>query len=151
MPRPDKKTPAKSHEEEDYFTDSSEPITGDTSSTSSADSGPVVTGKSNVIHVETEIEYNSIFKANPDRLIIVDFSATWCGPCRSIEPKYNELSVKHSKSVFLHVDIDELDDAPAVQDISTVPTFKLFKKGNKLAQFSGANIAKLEDLISKHE
>lgn len=156
----------------DYFTDSSststdsntstDPTTSTSSSHSShssesqkdkkrkPDSSSDSCEESKVIHITNEDEYNSIFKTTPERLIIVDFSATWCSPCRAIAPKYDELSIRYSKCVFLHVDIDELDDSAAVQDVSNVPTFKLFKKGRKIAQFTGANISKLEDLICKN-
>ena len=105
---------------------------------------------SKVVHIETEEEYNMIFKKLPNKLIIVDFSATWCGPCRSIEPKYNELSKKYPKSIFLHVDIDKLENMPIVQDISNVLTFKLFKNGDVVGKMSGANVTRLEELIKKH-
>ena len=41
--------------------------------------------------------------------IIVDFSATWCGPCRMISPEFEKLSNEYSTIVFLKVDVDEVE------------------------------------------
>jgi len=101
----------------------------------------------NVIHVKTIEEYNATLQAAENKLVVVDFSATWCGPCRMIAPKFAEMSKKYTNVVFVHVDVDELNTLPDVADVSGVPTFKYFKNGSKVLQFSGANAGKIEDNI----
>ena len=44
--------------------------------------------------------------------IVIDFHATWCGPCKVIAPKLEELSRKHSNVLFLKVDVDQLEVFP---------------------------------------
>jgi len=101
----------------------------------------------NVHHVKTVDEYNNLVNNSSSKLVVVDFSATWCGPCRMIAPKFAELSTKYADAVFIHVDVDELNALPDVADVSGVPTFKYFKNGNKITTFSGANAQKIEDTI----
>ena len=154
-----------SDEQEDYFTDSSEPCSNDTSdsieehkskskikplSSKALKQPPAQPGK--VIHINSEDDYNTILRTSSDsQLIIVKFSAKWCGPCKTIAPKYDALSKQFSNCLFLYIDIDELSDASTVQDVSAVPTFKLFKKGTIVARFTGADVQKLESLIEKNK
>jgi len=104
----------------------------------------------NVKHVKTVDEYNTLVQGSGSKLVVVDFSATWCGPCRMIAPKFAELSTKYTDAVFVHVDVDELNTLPDVADVSGVPTFKYFKNGSKVVAFSGANAAKIEDTIKSN-
>lgn len=53
--------------------------------------------------------------------------------------------------MFVHVDVDELEDLPDGGDVRGVPTFKFFKDGKLLDSFSGANKDKLKELIVKHK
>jgi len=101
-----------------------------------------------VHHVHTKEEYNK-FKSTPDKLVVIDYSATWCGPCRAIAPVFEEFSTKYSDVVFVHVDVDELGELEDVADVSGVPTFKFFKGGSLITSFAGANKEKLEQTIQK--
>jgi len=103
-----------------------------------------------VHHVHTKDEYQNL-KNTAGKLVVVDFSAEWCGPCKRIAPTYEKLSQTHSDVVFIHVDIDELEGLPDGADVQGVPTFKFFKDGTFLEQFSGADAAKLESLINKYK
>lgn len=164
----------KEDEQEDYYTDSSERSSNDTSGSDHAHSCENNTPPSQhrkksedshhpdshhpeiqpgkVIRIRSEDEYNTILKTSSDsQLIIVKFSATWCGPCKAIAPKYDALSKHYTKCLFLYIDIDELEHASTVQDVSAVPTFKLFKKGAIVEKFSGADIPKLDRLIEKNK
>lgn len=69
--------------------------------------------------------------------VVVDYSATWCGPCRFIAPKYAAFSVQYTNVIFAHVDIDELNTHPLVKEIQGVPTFQFYKGGSKVSEFSG--------------
>jgi len=102
------------------------------------------------VHHVHSVEELTNLKASKDKLVVVDFSATWCGPCRAIAPFYEELAKKTPNAVFIHVDIDELADAPDVSDVSGVPTFKFYKNNTLITQFSGANQAKLQSTVQAH-
>ena len=75
---------------------------------------------------------------------LVDFFATWCGPCRMLEPVLNEFSLDNN---VLQVDIDQFDEITASFDIMSVPTLIVFKEGKKTNQTVGyRSIDELKDL-----
>jgi thioredoxin 1 len=65
---------------------------------------------------------------------LVDFSATWCGPCRMLEPNLEELSKEYN---VLKVDIDQFMELAESYSIVSVPTLMLFKDGELIKQSSG--------------
>ena len=87
---------------------------------------------------------------NSSNYIFVDFSASWCGPCKRIYPKLEELSKKYPLVTFLYVDIDQNKDLAHMYDISSVPTFLAFQSGNidpKFNAIMGANVTQIEMLL----
>ncbi|XP_054936605.1 thioredoxin domain-containing protein 2 [Physeter macrocephalus] len=93
-------------------------------------------------------DFEVALKEAGERLVAVDFSATWCRPCRSIKPLFQSLSVKHKDVVFLEVDADECEGLAKDCNIVCIPTFQFYKKEEKVGEFSGALKEKLETLIT---
>merc|ERR1712189_168618 len=99
--------------------------------------------------VETEEQFNTAIAG--DILVVVDFFATWWGPCKMIAPKLESMSKEMAgKVVFLKVDVDELEDLAAAQEVKAMPTFSFFKGGKKLESFAGANEQRIRETIEKH-
>jgi len=97
-------------------------------------------------------EFTQILQTeDPMRLIVVDFTAKWCGPCKVISPIFSELSSKFPHCRFLKVDVDDAKEVAAQEGVSSMPTFKFYKQGNSIESFSGANPQKLEQLIKQHQ
>ena len=67
-----------------------------------------------------------------DKLVVIDFYATWCGPCKMISPKLEEMSKTKTNVVFLKVDVDEAEDVAMEYNISAMPTFLFMKNGKKV-------------------
>lgn len=82
--------------------------------------------------------------------IIVDFSATWCAPCRMIGPEFAKLSNEYHNVVFLKVDVDQVESVAASCGISAMPTFQVFKDGKKVDELVGASKDKLLELVQKY-
>ncbi len=78
--------------------------------------------------------------------LIVDFSATWCGPCRMMEPVLKELS---SKIKILKVDIDELEVLTRKLGIMSVPTMIIYKDGKEVKKVVGYHsLEEMESVIA---
>merc|ERR1711981_605769 len=84
------------------------------------------------------------------KLVVIDFFATWCGPCKMIAPKIEAMSGEMADVVFLKVDVDENEDAAQEYNISAMPTFIFVKKEAKVADMMGANADKLKSMIATH-
>ena len=89
-------------------------------------------------------EFNEV--TGGEGLVMVDFYADWCGPCKMIAPKIDEYAEKYSSVTFVKVNIDQVQAAP---DISSIPTFRFYKGGKQVAEVVGANPAVLEAKISE--
>ena len=78
--------------------------------------------------------------------LIVDFSATWCGPCRMMEPVLKELS---SKIKILKVDLDELEVLTRKLGIMSVPTMIIYKDGKEVKKVVGYHsLEEMESVIA---
>jgi thioredoxin 1 len=88
--------------------------------------------------------------ANRGQLTVIDFTATWCGPCQAIAPIYDQLSDLMTDVVFVKVDVDNCPDIAAKYAVSAMPTFVFIKKGEVIDRMMGANPAGLQGLIEEH-
>ena len=75
---------------------------------------------------------------NGDKPVLVDFTATWCGPCKMMTPVLDELHQRMGDDIrIIKVDIDQSPQASAFYNVNSVPTLILFQKGNILWRQSG--------------
>jgi len=87
-----------------------------------------------------------------DGLVVVDFYATWCGPCKVIAPQIEEMAKGEFSMVkFLKVDVDECEEVAMEYKITAMPTFKFIKGGNVVDELMGANADRLKALINTHK
>eukprot|EP00536_Pseudo-nitzschia_multiseries_P017087 jgi/Psemu1/223711/e_gw1.1371.4.1 len=85
------------------------------------------------------------------QLVVVDFTATWCGPCQMIAPLFKEMSETYDDVVFLKVDVDENADTAQHYSVSAMPTFLFIKGGVVLERVMGANPQRLKAVIEQHK
>ncbi|XP_078149277.1 thioredoxin H-type-like [Carex rostrata] len=109
-----------------------------------ADHGNVVV-ITNKGHFDTQI--NEAKEAG--KIVVIDFTATWCGPCRFIGPIFVELSKKFPNLVFLKVDVDEQADVAKQYNVEAMPTFLFLKNGAEESKIVGADKNALEDKVAE--
>ncbi|KAH0844428.1 thioredoxin [Fonsecaea monophora] len=119
-----------------------------------ARNAPKPAKKYGVNPIHSKSSYNtSIVQAPADRLVVLDCFATWCGPCKVIAPevaKFSESDDFKDKVDFYKVDVDEVPDVAQELGVRAMPTFMIFKNGEKVAEVVGANKHALEAAIRKN-
>ncbi len=97
---------------------------------------------------------DATFSEETDKgLVLIDFWATWCGPCRMQAPILDQLSEKYDEDEFkiVKLDIDENPDTPAAFGVMSIPTLLLKKDGEVVGKAIGVQTKEqIEALIAPH-
>ena len=103
----------------------------------------------NVIHIGSEEAFDQLIAG--DTPVLVDFWATWCGPCRMIAPIVEEIANEYAGKVLVaKVDVDEMGELAQRYRIMNIPTLMLFKQGQLVDKAIGARPkAALEQMLNK--
>ncbi len=94
-----------------------------------------------VVNVNKENFETEVLKC--DKKVLVDFNASWCGPCRMLKPIVEEISEENSDVKVVSIDIDSESELAENYGISSIPCLVLFNKGEEVKRNVG--------LISKDE
>ena len=96
----------------------------------------------------TSAEFNDVISSND--IVIIDFWAEWCGPCKSFAPTYEKVSDTHEDIVFAKVDTEQEQELAAHFQIRSIPTLMVFREEVVLfAQPGMLNEGQLEEMITK--
>ena len=97
-------------------------------------------------HDGKKITLSKVLKKN--KVVLVDFWASWCGPCRMQSPIIDQLAAAHSNVVFGKVNVDEEADLAAEYGITSIPTLIIFSDGRLINQVTGVTSkASLERML----
>eukprot|EP00455_Lapot_gusevi_P014599 TRINITY_DN1730_c0_g2_i1.p1 TRINITY_DN1730_c0_g2~~TRINITY_DN1730_c0_g2_i1.p1 ORF type:complete len:109 (+),score=12.20 TRINITY_DN1730_c0_g2_i1:109-435(+) len=83
---------------------------------------------SNLFFPHTEEEYENL--KNSGKLLVVDYWAVWCKPCKAIKPQFRQLSTEHPDVDFAQVDIHEFEEVDEIKVLCDLPLFRFFRNGN---------------------
>merc|ERR1712224_476631 len=102
-----------------------------------------------VAMLATKADFDKALTEAGDKLVVVDFTASWCGPCQRIAPVFTKLAEEMADVCFVKVDVDENEETAQACGIQSMPTFQFFKLGHKVHEFSGASEDKIREALSK--
>lgn len=89
---------------------------------------------------------------NGKGVVLVDFFATWCGPCKALSPILDELAEKVKDVKIVKVDIDADSDLASEYRVMSVPTLKIFKDGEvKESLMGGRPLEELEAKLAEYQ
>ncbi|KAI1152135.1 thioredoxin-like protein [Nemania diffusa] len=105
---------------------------------------------SGTVNIASSGEWQRILGSST--IVVTDFYADWCGPCKMIAPTFESLSTKYSKPgkiTFCKVNVDNQQSIAQAHGVSAMPTFLIFKSGSVIETIRGANPPSLTAAVEK--
>ena len=106
-----------------------------------------------VLEISSQEEFDKALGSAGDSLVVIDYSTSWCGPCKIIAPKFDEFSEQYKNVAFLKVMGDsspEADKLMRSQGVRALPSFHFWKANKQVDSISGAKAQTLQDAIETH-
>ena len=106
-----------------------------------------------VLEISSQEEFDKALGSAGDSLVVIDYSTSWCGPCKIIAPKFDEFSEQYKNVAFLKVMGDsspEADKLMRSQGVRALPSFHFWKGSKQVDSISGAKAQTLQDAIETH-
>ncbi|MEI5985494.1 MULTISPECIES: thioredoxin family protein [Sphingobacterium] len=86
---------------------------------------------------------------NSNDVVMVQFSASWCGNCRIMKPKFKKLSTENENVEFVIVDAEKFPESRKLANVNNLPTFAAFKNGKLVNQVQTNKIEGLTELLNE--
>merc|ERR1711924_439927 len=102
--------------------------------------------------LETKADFDACLKDAGSKLVVVDFTASWCPPCQRIAPVFAAMAEElAADAILVKVDVDANAETAKACEISCMPTFQAFKDGKMVDKLEGASEEGIRALIAKHK
>ncbi|XP_027362367.1 thioredoxin H2-like [Abrus precatorius] len=110
------------------------------------------TESSNMLTLHSTAEWNAHFNAlkETNKLMVIEFTASWCGPCKLMDPVVREFAAKYTDVEFIKVDVEELLELSQAFQVQQLPTFMLIKRGKVADKSVGIKKEELKKKIEEH-
>ena len=105
---------------------------------------------SKTVHIESTSQFSNLLASSS--IVVADFYADWCGPCKQIAPIYEQLSAQLSrpnKITFTKINTDNQQDLARSYGVTAMPTFMIFKNAQRIESIQGADPRKLSAAVKK--
>ncbi|MDG1041098.1 MAG: thioredoxin family protein [Polaribacter sp.] len=86
---------------------------------------------------------------NQNKKVVVQYSATWCGNCRIMKPKFKKLASENEDTVFVIADAEQFTESRKLADVSNLPTFATFVDGAFVNQTQTNKFEVLKELVNE--
>jgi len=96
----------------------------------------------------SENQFDQILQNNP--VVVIDFTAKWCGPCKRIAPLFDDLARDNEGVACVKVDVDQHPEIAGDYNVRAMPTFVVVKNGREVNRMEGADESKLTRLVEKY-
>jgi thioredoxin 1 len=116
----------------------------------SSSSSSASKGSGTVTEITSTAQFNQIVDGSPGKLVVVDFFATWCGPCKAIAPHVQSMASAYPAVTFIKVDGDKNRSLAMIKKIEAYPTFHFYKNGSLIDEVRGADPKQLENLVIRY-
>ncbi|CAH2066465.1 unnamed protein product [Thlaspi arvense] len=105
-----------------------------------------------VTEIKNKNQWNSRLNALKDtnKLLVIEFTAKWCGPCKSLDPKFEELAAKYIDVEFVKIDVDVLMSVWMEYKLHTLPAIVFMKRGQEVDRVVGVKFDELERKLHKY-
>jgi thioredoxin 1 len=98
--------------------------------------------------IHSEAEWRDLIKSDTPTLI--DYYATWCPPCRRAAPIFGRMSMKYPDVTFIKVDVDKVNAVAGLAEVGAMPTFQLWRRGEKVETVVGWDEKKVEGMLRRN-
>ena len=97
-----------------------------------------------------ELEQDNLSNIIADnKTVVVQYTATWCGNCRIMKPKFKKLASENETVTFVIVDAEKFPESRKLADVSNLPTFATFKGGSFKGQVQTNKFEVLKELVNE--
>ena len=101
------------------------------------------------LHVTDETFENAVLQS--DKLVVLDFWAQWCGPCKMMAPHFEQVAKQNPKVIFAKINTEESPRLSGAFNVRSIPTLVLMNKTNEIARISGAlRSTELQQWLDQH-
>eukprot|EP00386_Alphamonas_edax_P007262 GDKI01024121.1.p2 GENE.GDKI01024121.1~~GDKI01024121.1.p2 ORF type:complete len:107 (-),score=38.96 GDKI01024121.1:26-346(-) len=104
-----------------------------------------------VIDITNEQHFDQVLKEAGNKLVVVDFFAEWCGPCKRIAPEVHKMAEEMHDIVFVKVDVDKAQDVSTRCQIRAMPTFIYYKNAQEKHRHQGATADMIRQNIAQYK
>ncbi|RMJ20934.1 PITH domain-containing protein [Aspergillus sp. HF37] len=105
---------------------------------------------STLVNISSKEQFSSLLSSS--RILVADFHADWCGPCKAIAPAYEQLArqlTRPNRITFTKINVDEQQDIAKAYGVSAMPTFIIFERGRPVSTVRGADSRKLNEVVQR--